>query len=293
MLALGKVLLFLLAVLLTHQAVALPPLGIPSGPGGRAPSFMTAVQLSTGNRWHYFSSGSLMMYNVLLDINADGVPDSGNWLNPSQSAVALDMGTTHGTDPRSTVAPGTVLAYGLAPNNYLNPQDGQRYLAVMYFTYQRSVENGAIAGRICLSFSNDGRTWTRPITAVVANSGKTWSDCAAAMPQNSTYTEAVSAYHRSADEIHVFWMEGDINLVHSAVGSGRTMTYYANASRNAPHILNLVGEVSRLGLYSPSVSGEPDYNFFVNLDVSYHAETGTTVLSRAYPHHDQLLGPRI
>ena len=271
-----RLLLLSLFFAVLPAAADLMPLNIPPGPDGETIGYGTAVQLPGGNRWYFFNDFTHPYF--LFNVQTAG----GSWLYPqSQRTIGL---------PAVTL--GTVLAYGVQPNTYTNPADGNSYLAVLYYTEQTGADISAgIAGRICLSYSNDGITWTSPITAVIAGSGKTWSPCFTAGPNNSTYTEAVGVYHHSAAEMHVFWVEGNVNYAQQ--NAARTLTYYATTTPAAPYLLNYVGEITNQGLYSPTLPGNASENFMVNLDISTVPTLGAVVISRAYSYPNDLINGTI
>lgn len=267
-------------VLLGGQLFAqLTDVTLPPGSSGENPTFITAaMQRPSGDRWLWSSEdpgGTKIFYNVLQDTDSDGLPNPGAW-QFTNSQVAIDMGS-------GSVAVGTVLSSDF--QIYRNPVDGADYSSVMYFVYQPTEDNGVIAGRLCLAFSNNLKFWTTPISAVFSHTGTSWSWCSAG--DGEVMVEAVSAYHLKTNEIHLFYTEGLIAEYQNAIDLGtfetRSFTFFNKTTLGAPHVIDQQGEITDLGMFTPNKAGELNYKIFINLDVAYDAANGLLMINRVYP----------
>ncbi len=160
---------------------------------------------------------------------------------------------------------------------YFNARNSQNYKYVMYMGYQ--LANAGNAGGACVSFSNDGLTWTVPIG--LGTSPGPVKDCA---DGSDVHLESISAFHRTGAEIHVFGLEGDLGLLQQYVGQGRTSTYFFRTTTSDPHMLTLDGEVSAKGLVSPTIPGGTEMYYFINLDASFDPASGRIYISRVYSY---------
>jgi hypothetical protein len=252
-------------------------------------NFNTSSFDSSFGRWIYYAAqNQRILVNVKYDSNSDGTLDAWRW-NPSK--VAVDM---TGTDAKSTVALGVVLAN--ADPTYLRPVAGvaqinwQSYRRVMYFVFQGDPDFDSTAGRICLSFSNsenDANDWTPPIAAVFSTTGTTRGrPCTIANAE--VLVEAVSGFHRTASEINLFALHGDISVLSAAVTSnpsgGLTETYFLKTTTSTPDVIQVQAMVTSNGMVTPTITGGDHDYFFRNLDATYDAAAGRVYLLRATPY---------
>jgi hypothetical protein len=242
--------------------------------------FSTASFSTSFGQWYYYSG-----QNNNIEVNVRGSGGLWQW-NPSK--VAVHMGVNE------TVAVGVVLASTTA--DFYNPATAANYKRVMYFTYQAFQD--AAAGRVCLTYSNsdtDANDWTTPIAAVLSGSGTTRGlPCTQA---NATVlAESISGFRRTASEIDLFRLDGNITTLLNDATSGKTDTYLVKATAGAggsPDVLvpNLDAShkekpVTSLGVYSPIKAGSgggKDY-YFRNLDASYDPANGRVYLARVTPY---------
>ena len=245
--------------------------GIPDGPNVDTPSdplnldramfSVASFDDNLGREWIYFATQN---ERILLNIRRT----NGTWVyNPSR--VVLEG------PPGSTAGVGAVFSQDSA--TYRNARDSSYYKYVMYMGYQ--LATAGHAGGACASFSNDGINWTVPI-ALQTTAGPI-KDCE---DGSDVRLEAISGFHRTGTEMHIFGLEGDFGLLQQYVGQGRTLTYFFRAYTSNPHRLTLDGEVSEKGLFSPTISGGLATSYFINLDVTYDAATGRHYLFRVYPY---------
>lgn len=247
------------------------PVGIPDGPNGalpgnplnqdRAKFNVSAFDRSNGTHWIYYSSQNS---RILLDVQQT----NGAWLyNPARVALQMPAG--------STVGLGTVLAN--ANPTYRNALDGQLYTNVMYFVYQNSAAQNA--GSTCVSFSNDGLSWSTPINVVLASAPATL--CTSG---GGVLTESIGAFHRTGSEIDLFGLEGNLSLLQQYANQQRTLTYFFKASVTSPNVLQTIGEISGAGLFNPNIPGGTADYYFRNLDVTYDPVSGILYLFRVTPY---------
>lgn len=282
-----------LFILFAGEGVAIGQLvnvTMPQGPNGENPSFITsAVQMPSGDRYMWSSEdpgGEKIFFNVMRDITNDGLPDPGAWTH-SQSLPVLDMGS-------GSTAVGTVL-WNAAGGLYKNPQDGIRYKGLMYFVYQPNQDDGSVAGRLCLTFSDDLLQWTEPISAVFSHTGSSHSDCSDG--NGEVLVEMVSAFHSAATSIRLVFPDGNIPSYLNAISTGsfedQTFTFLAGATAGTPHLIVRSGQLTRSGMYVPNLSSELDYHIFINVSATYEPSSGLFLVNRVYPYPVDVEGSTI
>lgn len=277
------------AILLMIALPAFPSdLNMPADFSGQQGNFITtAIQIDGhgGNRWYFTNpQNQTVLVNVQTDTNGNGVlePFRDGWVY-STSFRAIDMGSSAHGPVAGTVAVGTVLSD--TNTTYRNPKTGVSYGIVMYMVWQK--DQSPSAGEICLSFSNDGLSWTRPISAVPTGWSGAIPDCAD--PSEPVLAEAVSGFHRSTNSIHLFYLNGDIpTLLTAFVPEGNqppsTETLLASTTPTNPHILNVTGTVTTNGISTPPTgsSSAQVHALFINLSATWNPKTGAVYLTRLY-----------
>lgn len=268
----------LLAV--TPTLVTMPP-----GPYGQAectymddsgcenkPIFSSASFDWSGNRWMYAST-----QGASILVNRQNI-STGAWAWTPTSKVAIDFTNFRGAPP--TIAVGSVFRQATAA--YLNVANGLRYNLVMYLVYQGTATPNE-AGSVCLSFSNDGETWTVPIWAVYQH--MTWVPRGARCGSNGggvVNAEAISGFHSDSTNIHLFHMEGDLALIESLASTTNSLTWYSTTNINQPDVLNRQNQITSVGVSAKNYPGGVVNRFFVNLDATYDPANGRTYLVRTY-----------
>src|SRR5688572_7582967 len=147
----------------------------PGRPNLNVPNFSTSVlQLPSGVRFYHSSSQGIILVNIRNP--------NGTWHFP-ESKVALNC-----------CAPGVLLAHEVLDQvGYLNPQDQLRYKGVFYILWQSAAQiPQGIAGRACVSFTNDGVTFTDPISLQTSNIVRRCLD-----DTGPILVEAISGFHRT------------------------------------------------------------------------------------------------
>lgn len=274
------------AFLASTPVLALTPIPVTMPPGPYAEAECTYMHDSScenelnfssasfdwsGNRWMYAST-----QGASILVNRQNI-STGVWAwTPSK--LAIDF--TNSKDPDATIAVGSVFRQATAA--YLNVANGLRYNLVMYFVYQ-GLATPNEAGSVCLSFSNNGETWTEPIWAVYQNT--TWvprgTKCGS-MGGGIVNAEAISGFHSDSTNIHLFHMEGDLALVGSLASTTNSLTWYSTSNINQPDVLNRQNQITSAGVTAKNYSGGVVNRFFVNLDATYDPANGRTYLMRTY-----------
>lgn len=176
------------------------------------------------------------------------------------------------------------------------------YKYVMYQVVQPGACDGAVAGFVFYSFSNNGVCWTPP--RPMYRAGGPSFNCSQSIT-NSVPVEAVSAID-AGNTIYLVGIEGDISnqlappvTVLDPDGNPRrynnmnkTMTALGSASTNDPGTLTILGGLSANGMfvpqYGPANASNPQryksYTYFIDMDIAWDPTTGNFYIGRAYPY---------
>lgn len=246
---------------------------VPAGPNGEAIiAYAQLVKTPTQ------TPGQFELYFPASDSAADlsqnklmfNVWNGSAWQYP-QSRVLLNHQT-----PDASTAFGSIFID--ANPVFVNPQGGT-FKRLMYYVYQP--DGSPFAGWVCLSFSNDGLTWTSPIKATT-NAASPIASC---VNDGGIATEAISAFRRGST-IWMAVMEGDTSALITGINAGTTRTYsflYTLDITN-PRVMALQGEFSNLGIERPNKGGRYVHGYGINLDFTYDPTELALYFSRAYPY---------
>jgi hypothetical protein len=189
-----------------------------------------------------------------------------------------------------------------ATAKYRDPSTGTLYKYVMYQVVQPGACDGAVAGFVFYSLSNNGVCWTTPRPAV--RPGGPTFNCSSTIT-NSVPVEAVSAID-AGNTIYLVGIDGDISnqlappvTVLDPDGSPRrynnmnkTMTALGSASTSDPGLITVLGGITANGMfvpkYGPANPANPDryksYTYFIDMDIAWDPTTGNFYIGRAYPY---------
>jgi hypothetical protein len=191
--------------------------------------------------------------------------------------------------------------YSVTPK-YKDPSTGTLYKYVMYQVVQPGACDGAVAGFVYYSLSNNGYCWTVP-RAAVRPGGPTFN-CQSVLT-NSVPVEAMSAVDNGST-IYLLGLDGDITnqlappvTIIDPNGQPRrynnmntTKTALGSASVNDPGLITVLGSVTANGMflpkYGPANPANPDrykaHAYFIDMDAAWDPTTGNFYVSRAYPY---------
>jgi hypothetical protein len=185
---------------------------------------------------------------------------------------------------------------------YRDPATGTLYKYVMYQVVQPGACDGAVAGFVFYSLSNNGFCWTAPRQA--KRTGGPSFNCSSTFTE-SVPVEAVSAID-AGSTIYLVGIEGDISnqlappvTVLDPNGQPRrynnmnkTLTALGSASTSDPGQITVIGMLTANGMFLPSYGpanpSNPDryktYAYFIDMDVAWDPTTGNFYIGRAYPY---------
>ncbi len=272
--------IFISLTLSPIQAINLFDPGIPPFPDGLPPLFNTTSFDLNGYRYVYSARSGA--HGKIL-VNRQSL-STGAWAyNPSRVAITMPYYDTN-TNPKPSVALGTVLR---APNTpyFLNPADNIRYPWVMYFIYQGTQTPG-LAGVVCLTYSSDGITWKDPIYAIHESTGGPRGTRCGVDSGSASYVvraESIGGFMLSPTSIHLWHLDGDLNLLQTWDGSSNSLAWYVKTTADAPDILQRQGQITLNGVTNLNRPGGMYRNYFANLDATYNPSTGILYLLRVYP----------
>jgi len=199
----------------------------------------------------------------------------------SMSVPIIDYGS-------GTASGANIVLYSATPK-YRDTVTGIDYRYLMYGVGQPQPCNGAVAGYLFVSFSNDGLCWTALRRGV--RLGGPNSKCGEAA-SNTVPVETMSAID-AGSTIYLVGIEGDIGLLSDYQQMDRSQTYLGTALPSSPHLVTLVGsgELSNAGIVNPTGDPRPygyteryrSYSYFINMDMAYDAATGYFYMGRGYP----------
>jgi hypothetical protein len=181
------------------------------------------------------------------------------------------------------------------PTTVTMTSPGTLYKYVMYQVVQPGACDGAVAGFVYYSLSNNGTCWTTPRAAT--RPGGPSFNCSTAVT-NSVPVETVSAIDNGST-IYLVGLEGDISnqlappvTVLDPDGNPRrynnmnkTLTALGSASTSDPGLITILGALTTNGMfvpkYGPANIANPDryktFAYFIDMDMAWD------------PYHRQLL----